>query len=48
MTFRTSINSKSTPREFLKRGFKSMFSNYDEEKKAAPSIDADKDKEKRP
>lgn len=26
------INSKHDPKEFLKRGFKSMFSNYEAEK----------------
>lgn len=30
MTFRTSINSKGDPKKMLKRGFKSMFANYDE------------------
>ncbi|WP_319542334.1 hypothetical protein [uncultured Pseudodesulfovibrio sp.] len=37
MTFRTSINSNGNPQKFLKRGFKSMFPNYDEQKKTPPA-----------
>ncbi|NDV18568.1 hypothetical protein GO013_03930 [Pseudodesulfovibrio sp. JC047] len=36
MTFRTSINSNGKPKDFLKRGFKSMFSNYADPKKTPP------------
>ncbi|BDQ37348.1 hypothetical protein SYK_17080 [Pseudodesulfovibrio nedwellii] len=36
MTFRTSINSNGNPKDFLKRGLKSMFPNYEEEKKNPP------------
>ncbi|WP_207263894.1 hypothetical protein [Desulfovibrio sp. Huiquan2017] len=32
------INSKHDPKEFLKRGFKSMFSNYDAEKTTPPPV----------
>jgi len=41
MTFRTSIHSKAKTKDFLKRGFKSMFSNYGEEKQAAPPVDTE-------
>jgi len=47
MTFRTTISSKKNPRDFLKKGFKSMFPNYELEQKAAPPIDSD-DEKKRP
>lgn len=43
MTFRTSINSNSNPKNFLKRGLKSMFPNYEEEKKNPP-VDTDETK----
>lgn len=48
MTFRTSIHSKANSKDFLKRGFKSMFSNYDESKKAAPPIDTEVEKKEQP
>ena len=43
MTFRTSINSNSNPKNFLKRGLKSMFPNYEEDKKNLP-VDTDETK----
>lgn len=46
MTFRSTINSKNTQREFLKRGFKSMFSNYEEKNKTTPPVDTENGKEK--
>jgi hypothetical protein len=39
MTRFRGINSKHDPKKFLKRGFKSMFSNYDAEKTATPPVD---------
>ena len=47
MTFRRGINSKGKSRDFLKRGFKSMFPNYEETEKAAPPVDTERDREKR-
>ena len=44
MTFRTTINSKSKPKDFLQRGFKSMFSDYDAPKPATIPVDSDQDK----
>jgi len=48
MTYRRGINSKHKPKDFLKRGFRSMFPNYDQTEKAAPPVDTDGDKERRP
>ncbi len=48
MTFRTTINSKSNPKDFLRRGFKSMFSNYGQPEKATPPVDTESDKKKQP
>jgi len=39
MTFRTSINSNGKPKDFLKRGLKSMFPNYEDEQKNTPPVD---------
>lgn len=36
MTTPRGINSKHNPRNFLKRGFKSMFSDYGREETAQP------------
>lgn len=46
MTFRSSINSKGKPRDFLKRGFKSMFSNYDGDKQSATPVDSEGQRKK--
>ncbi|BCS87770.1 hypothetical protein PSDVSF_10120 [Pseudodesulfovibrio sediminis] len=42
MKTRTSINSKSDPTSFLKRGFKSMFCNYGIQPAAEPPLDTNK------
>ena len=39
MTFRTSITSKGDPGKILRRGFKSMFANYDPPAPEAPPVD---------
>lgn len=41
MTAPRGINSKHDPRKFLKRGFKSMFSNYEADKTAPPPVDTE-------
>jgi hypothetical protein len=48
MTYKRGINSKHTSREFLKRGFKSMFPKYEKAEQAAPPVDTEPDGEKRP
>lgn len=48
MTFRRGINSKGKSKDFLKRGFKSMFPNYEETQKAVPPVDTESDRKKRP
>jgi len=39
MTFRTSISSKGDPRKILRRGFKSMFADYEAAASATPPVD---------
>ena len=48
MTFKRGINSKHTSNDFLKRGFKSMFPEYDKTEQAAPPVDTEPDRKKRP
>ena len=48
MTHRRGINSKHKSKEFLKRGLRSMFPNYDQAEQAAPPVDTDNDREKQP
>jgi len=48
MTFRTTISSKGKPSEFLKKGFKSMFANYDDgETKAVSTQEKQGDQQKK-
>ena len=44
MTFRTTINSNHKPKEFLRRGLKSMFPNYAPGEQSAPPVDTEKDR----
>lgn len=47
MTFRTTINSNHRPKDFLRRGIKSMFPNYaPEAPQAAPPVDTEGGKER--
>jgi len=48
MTHRRGINSKHTSRDFLKRGLKSMFPNYEKEEKETPLVNMEKTGEKQP
>lgn len=43
MTFKRGINSKHKSKDFLKRGFKSMFPNYESESKETktPPVDTE-------
>jgi len=48
MTFKRGINSKYKSKDFLKRGFKSMFANYEteaEKNAATPPVDTEKQKD---
>lgn len=48
MTYRRGINSKHASKDFLKRGLKSMFPGYGEEKEANQPKDAESAAGKRP
>lgn len=48
MTFRSSISSKGNPRDFLKRGFKSMFPNYDKKEETTSTIATEQQNRKQP
>ncbi|WP_319468634.1 hypothetical protein [uncultured Pseudodesulfovibrio sp.] len=47
MTFRTSINSKDNPRDMLKRGLKSMFTNYEMNKQSTTPVDTEERRDKK-
>ncbi|QJB56944.1 hypothetical protein [Pseudodesulfovibrio sp. zrk46] len=47
MTFRRGINSKHKPKDFLKRGLKSMFPNYEDdtrEETRTPPVDTERNR----
>ncbi|MBG0789207.1 MAG: hypothetical protein H0S80_01780 [Desulfovibrionaceae bacterium] len=46
MTFRTTINSNHRPKDFLRRGLKSMFPNYVPDPQATPPVDTEGDKKR--
>ena len=48
MTLKRGINSKHSSRDFLNRGFKSMFPKYEKTEQATPPVDTESPGEKRP
>lgn len=47
MTFKTTINSNHRPKDFLRRGIKSMFPNYaPQAAQAEPPVDTEGQKER--